>query len=43
MARHNLTEARAWRFIQTEAMNRHLKAHQVARLVLSGEVDLPSR
>ncbi|MEN9594860.1 MAG: hypothetical protein RLY23_1343, partial [Actinomycetota bacterium] len=31
-------EQEAWRFLQSEAMNRRSKVHEVAALVLSGEI-----
>jgi AmiR/NasT family two-component response regulator len=38
MDEHGLDEQSAWRFIQSEAMNRRLKAGEVARLVLEGDL-----
>lgn len=38
MDRHGLREQDAWRFLQAEAMNRRRKVHEVARLVLDGEL-----
>ena len=38
MDRHGLREQDAWRFLQTEAMNRRAKVHEVARLVVGGEL-----
>lgn len=38
MDNSGLTEQDAWRFLQTEAMNRRSKVHEVAALVLSGEI-----
>jgi response regulator NasT len=42
MDNHGLTEQQAWRFIQTQAMNRRLKVHQIAQLILDGELGPPS-
>ena len=36
MDQHGLREQDAWRFLQTEAMNRRSKVHEVARLVVDG-------
>ncbi len=38
---HGLTEAQAWRFLQTEAMNRRAKVHDVAALVVARELGPP--
>lgn len=38
MDHHALREQDAWRFLQTEAMNRRCKVHEVARAVVAGEV-----
>lgn len=38
MDNSGLSEQEAWRFLQTEAMNRRSKVHEVAALVLSGEI-----
>jgi len=38
---HNLTEQQAWRFIQQQAMNRRLKVHQVAQMIIDGELSPP--
>lgn len=35
---HGMGEQEAWRFLQTQAMNRRLRIHEVAREVLDGEV-----
>ncbi|MCC6339610.1 MAG: response regulator [Acidimicrobiia bacterium] len=35
---HGMSEHEAWRFLQTQAMNRRLRIHEVAREVLDGEV-----
>jgi two-component system, response regulator PdtaR len=35
---HGMTEHQAWRFIQTQAMNRRLKVHQIAQLIIDGEL-----
>ena len=37
-----LTEQQAWRFIQTQAMNRRLKVHQIAELIIEGELGPPA-
>lgn len=34
--RHGMTGDAAWRFLQTEAMNRRVKVHEAAHLVLDG-------
>ncbi|MBJ7381443.1 MAG: response regulator [Acidimicrobiia bacterium] len=39
MDNSGLSEQEAWRFLQTEAMNRRSKVHEVAALVLSGEIE----
>lgn len=36
MDQHGLSEQQSWRFIQTEAMSRRIRIHQVARLVIEG-------
>jgi AmiR/NasT family two-component response regulator len=38
MDRHGKNEQEAWRFLQTEAMNRRTKVHEVAALVVAGEL-----
>jgi response regulator NasT len=38
MDRHGKNEQEAWRFLQTEAMNRRTKVHEVANLVIVGEL-----
>ncbi|MGZ4690975.1 MAG: ANTAR domain-containing response regulator [Acidimicrobiia bacterium] len=38
MDRHGRNEQEAWRFLQTEAMNRRTKVHEVAALVVAGEL-----
>ena len=38
MDRHGMSEQEAWRFLQTEAMNRRTKVHEVAQLVVAGEL-----
>ena len=38
MDRHGMNEQEAWRFLQTEAMNRRTKVHEVAALVVAGEL-----
>lgn len=38
MDKHDMTEANSWRFLQTEAMNRRTKVHEIAALVLAGEL-----
>ena len=38
MDQHGLSETDAWRFLQTTAMNRRVKVHEVADLVISGEL-----
>jgi response regulator NasT len=39
MDRHGRNEHEAWRFLQTEAMNRRCKIHEVAQLVVDGELE----
>ena len=41
MDNHGLTEQQAWRFIQTQAMNRRLKVHQIAQQIIDGELGPP--
>lgn len=38
MDKHDMTEANSWRFLQTEAMNRRTKVHEIAAMVLAGDV-----
>lgn len=38
MDRHGRNEQEAWRFLQTEAMNRRTKVHEVAALVVAGQL-----
>ncbi len=38
MDQHALTEADSWRFIQTAAMNRRTKVHEIAALVVDGQL-----
>lgn len=38
MDKHGLNETDAWRFLQTTAMNRRVKVHEVAQLVIDGEL-----
>jgi response regulator NasT len=38
MDRYGRNEQEAWRFLQTEAMNRRTKVHEVAVLVVAGEL-----
>lgn len=38
MDKHDLTEADSWRFLQTEAMNRRTKVHEIAAMVLAGDL-----
>ncbi|MFZ4516271.1 MAG: ANTAR domain-containing response regulator [Acidimicrobiia bacterium] len=38
MDQHGMNETDAWRFLQSTAMNRRTKVHDVAELVLAGEV-----
>ena len=38
MDEHSLSEQQAWRFLQTNAMDRRTKVHQVAQLVIDGEL-----
>ncbi len=41
MDQHAMTEAGSWRFLQTEAMNRRTKVHEIAALVVSGDLTPP--
>ena len=38
MDEHGLSEQQAWRFLQTNAMDRRLKVHEVAKLVINDEL-----
>ncbi len=38
MDQHGLSEGDAWRFLQREAMNRRTKVHEVAALVVTGDL-----
>jgi len=38
MDEHSMSEQQAWRFLQTNAMDRRMKVHQVAQLVIDGDV-----
>jgi response regulator NasT len=38
MDNHGFTEQQAWRFIQTQAMNRRLKVHQIGQMIIDGEL-----
>ncbi|HZR14179.1 MAG TPA: response regulator [Acidimicrobiia bacterium] len=38
MDEHSMSEQQAWRFLQTNAMDRRMKVHQVAQLVIDGEL-----
>ncbi|MBK5288360.1 MAG: response regulator, partial [Acidimicrobiia bacterium] len=42
MDKHGMSEAESWRFLQTEAMNRRTKVHEIAALVIAGELAPPS-
>ncbi len=39
MDRHGRNEQDSWRFLQTEAMNRRCKVHEVAKLVVDGSLE----
>jgi AmiR/NasT family two-component response regulator len=39
MDRFGRNEQEAWRFLQTEAMNRRCKVHEVAKLVVDGDLE----
>lgn len=39
---HGMREAEAWGFLRTEAMNRRMKVHEVAELVLARELAPPA-
>ena len=38
MDKHAMSEQDSWRFLQTEAMNRRTKVHEVAALVVAGDL-----
>lgn len=38
MDRQGMTEQKAWRFLQTEAMNRRVKIHDIAEQVVAGDL-----
>jgi two-component system, response regulator PdtaR len=38
MDEHGMSEQQAWRFLQTNAMDRRLKVHEVSKLVIDDEV-----
>lgn len=42
MDQHAMTEANSWRFLQTEAMNRRTKVHEIAAQVVAGELLPPA-
>jgi two-component system, response regulator PdtaR len=42
MDRFGRNEQEAWRFLQTEAMNRRCKVHEVAKLVVDGDLEPPA-
>lgn len=39
MDEHSLSEQQAWRFLQTNAMDRRLKVHEVAKLVIDDQLN----
>lgn len=41
MDQHGMTEAASWRFLQTEAMNRRTKVHEIAAQVVAGAMTPP--
>ncbi len=41
MDQHAMSEANSWRFLQTEAMNRRTKVHEIAALVVAGTLTPP--
>ena len=41
MDHHGMTEAASWRFLQTEAMNRRTKVHEIAAQVVAGAITPP--
>ncbi len=41
MDEHGMTEGQSWRFLQTEAMNRRCKVHEIAAQVVAGEIAPP--
>ncbi len=41
MDQHGMTEAASWRFLQTEAMNRRTKVHEIAAQVVAGAITPP--
>ena len=42
MDQHGMTEAASWRFLQTEAMNRRTKVHEIAAQVVTGAITPPA-
>ena len=42
MDQHGMTEAASWRFLQTEAMNRRTKVHEIAAQVVAGAITPPT-
>lgn len=42
MDQHGMTEAASWRFLQTEAMNRRTKVHEIAAQVVAGTLAPPA-
>ncbi len=42
MDQHGMTEAASWRFLQTEAMNRRTKVHEIAAHVVAGALAPPA-
>jgi response regulator NasT len=42
MDKYGRNEQDAWRFLQTEAMNRRTKVHEVAALVVAGDLEPPA-
>ena len=42
MDQHGMTEAASWRFLQTEAMNRRTKVHEIAAQVVAGALAPPA-
>ena len=39
LLKNGFTEQQAWRFIQTQAMNRRLKVHQIGQMIIDGELN----
>jgi AmiR/NasT family two-component response regulator len=38
MDQYDMSEAQSWEFIRTEAMNRRSKVHEIAAMVVAGDL-----